>query len=156
MAKKAASASAPRKSKYTPGNYDLVVRRASAGLGLFTNVPIPKGACVIEYTGRMLSSEEEYTSRSKYLFAISARRTIDGSERANVARYINHSCKPNCAPVIRNGRVFIMSKRAIKPGEELCYHYGDEYFENLISKLGCRCAKCQPDLNRRPKLAKAA
>jgi SET domain-containing protein len=132
-------------SKYTPGDFDLVVRRASAGLGLFAESPIPKGACVIEYWGRPLTPEEETTSRSKYLFALSERRTIDGAPRENLARYINHSCRPNCEPIIRNRRVFIFAKRNIRPGEELSYDYGKEYFDSHIKPLGCRCAKCAPE-----------
>lgn len=129
--------------KYEPGDYDLRVSRSQTGLGLFTDSAIPKGKCVIEYWGKTLTREEELTSRSKYLFAINARRTIDGTDRSNIARYINHSCRPNCEPMIKGGRVFIFSKRAIKPGEELNYHYGQEYFDGHLKKLGCRCAKCQ-------------
>jgi hypothetical protein len=149
MAASAKTAAPARRGKFQPGDYDLSVKRSAAGLGLFANQAIPKGACVVEYTGRTLTLQEEYTSRSKYLFALSPRRTIDGSARHNIARYINHSCRPNCEPIIRRGRVFIMSKRAIKPGEELVYHYGKDYYENLIKKIGCRCPKCRPALNAR-------
>ena len=129
--------------KYEPGDYELRVSRSQTGLGLFTDSAIAKGKCVIEYWGKTLTREEELTSRSKYLFAISSRRTIDGTDRSNIARYINHSCRPNCEPMIKGGRVFIFAKRAIKPGEELNYHYGQEYFDGHLKKLGCRCAKCQ-------------
>jgi SET domain-containing protein len=132
--------------KCTPGEYDLAVKRASAGLGLFTEQAIPKGACIIEYRGRKLTAEEEMTSRSKYLFTVGPRKTIDGSERDNDARYINHSCRPNCEPVVQRGRVFIFAKRAIKPGEELVYHYGPDYFDRIIAPKGCRCAKCSPPM----------
>ncbi|MDP2157317.1 MAG: SET domain-containing protein, partial [Nitrospirota bacterium] len=56
----------------------LLVKRSSAGLGLFSGGVIPKGACVIEYVGRELSQEETDTSKSKYLFEISKKKTIDG------------------------------------------------------------------------------
>jgi hypothetical protein len=137
----------PRR-RYEPGGYDLKVKRSTAGMGLFANEAIPKGACVIEYTGRPLEKGEEYTIRSKYLFAISARKTIDGSPRWNIARYINHSCRPNCEPEIYKGRVFIFAKRAIKPGEELAYDYGPEYFNDFIKPHGCRCPKCAPGRQR--------
>ncbi|MDX2234638.1 MAG: SET domain-containing protein [Hyphomonadaceae bacterium] len=140
MSKKTAPA-APRR-RYVPGGFDLKVKRSSAGMGLFTNDPIPKGACVIEYVGRELAPGEEYTARSRYLFEISARKTIDGSPRWNTARYINHSCRPNCEPEIHRGRVFIFAKRAIKPGEELAYNYGPTYFKDFIEPHGCRCPKC--------------
>lgn len=123
--------------------FDVVVRRSAAGLGLFANAPIPKGARIIEYTGRTLAPGEDLKSRSKYLFAISEKKTIDGAPRDNLARYINHSCRPNCEPMISRGRVFIHAKRAIKPGEELAYDYGPDYFTNYIEPHGCRCAKCK-------------
>jgi hypothetical protein len=128
--------------KYAPGDFDLQVKRSSAGFGLFTNSVIPKGACIVEYTGRVLEPGEEFTARSKYLFEVSAKKTIDGSPRWNIARYINHSCRPNSEPEIHKGRVFIFAKRAIKPGEELAYNYGKDYFDNFIKPHGCRCVKC--------------
>lgn len=132
------------KSKFTPGNYNLAVKKASAGRGLFALDTIPKGACVIEYTGRTLKEGEEFTSRSRYLFEVTAKKTIDGWDRRNTARYINHSCRPNCEIEIRKGRVFVMARRAIKPGEELGYDYGKDYFDSFIKPIGCRCLKCQP------------
>jgi SET domain-containing protein len=134
------------RSKYDPGDYDLSVRRSSAGLGLFTNEAIERGKCVAEYFGRVLTGDEEFSSRSKYLFEVSARKTIDGTDRSNLARYINHSCRPNCEAVIHRGRVYIFSRRGIRPGEELTYNYGKEYFDSHIRPKGCRCEKCQPEL----------
>lgn len=90
-----------RKKKFEPGDYRVLVKRSSAGLGLFAGEAIPKGVCIIEYVGRVISKEENQTSRSKYLFEINARKTIDGTARSNTARYINHSCRPNCEPEIR-------------------------------------------------------
>ncbi len=131
-----------RKS-YTPGDFNLLVKRSKTGLGLYTEEEIPKGACVIEYTGRPISAEEEEKSRSRYLFEISARKTIDGAPRWNTARYINHSCRPNCEPNIYKGRVYIHARRRIKPGEELNYDYGKAYFNQYLKEV-CRCPKCEP------------
>jgi hypothetical protein len=135
------------KKQHTPGDFDIAVRRARAGLGLFTNQPIAKGSCVIEYTGVPLTLEEVDRSNSRYLFEIDDDRTIDGAPRWNRARYINHSCRPNCEIEIdlRRGRVFILARRNIKPGEELSYDYGKDYFRQYING-GCRCLKCKPDL----------
>ena len=130
-----------KKGKYVPGDFKLKVFKSYAGLGLKTEEAIPKGACVIEYVGRELSKEETETSKSRYLFEISKRKTIDGTARSNTARYINHSCKPNCEAIIHKGRVFIMAKRGIKPGEELTYDYGKEYVEEFIKP--CRCGQCK-------------
>ena len=130
--------------KYKPGKFDLVVKRASAGLGLFVGkTAIPRGACIIEYTGRPITEEEKYKSRSKYLFDLDNGTTIDGQGRDNKARYINHSCKPNCEPNIHRNRVFIHATRNIKPGEELGYDYGLAYFDAYIGE-NCRCAGCAP------------
>jgi uncharacterized protein len=131
----------PRKS-YIPGDFELVVRRSKTGLGLFADCEIPKGACVIEYTGVQISAEQEEKSRSKYLFEIHARKTIDGAPRWNTARYINHSCRPNCEPNINKGRVFIHSRRRIKPGEELNYDYGKNYYREYLKDI-CACPKCE-------------
>lgn len=128
-------------AKYTPGDYVLVVKKAVAGRGLFTNSAIRKGACVIEYTGRPLDEEEKFTSRSKYLFDLDNGVTIDGAVKTNPARYINHSCDPNCEATIHNGRAWIHAIRPIKPGEELSYDYGETYF-NAYLKDKCRCMKC--------------
>lgn len=131
-----------RKKKYEPGAFSLLVKRSKTGLGLFAGEPIPKGACVIEYVGRVISEEEAYTSRSKYLFEVTKKKTIDGRPKWNKAGYINHSCKPNCDPDIYKGRVFIMALRPITEGEELTYDYGDEYFKEYLKPVGCKCQKC--------------
>lgn len=127
------------KSKYTPGGYDLRVKRSKAGLGLFAGEDIPKGVCVIEYVGPTISKEEEYTSKSKYLFEVGKHKTIDGKPKWNKAGYINHSCRPNCEPEIRTGRVFIFSIKPIKTGDELSYDYGKDYFLDHIAPYGCKC-----------------
>jgi hypothetical protein len=143
----------PRKS-YQPGNFDLVVRRARAGLGLFAAGPIPKGACIIEYTGKLLSKKEYLASNSRYLWDIGPGKTLDGSPRSNRARYINHSCKPNCEPDVHKRRVYIYASRDIKAGEELSYDYGKDYFDEYIGK-NCRCLKCMPEAPAKPARAVA-
>ena len=131
----------PKISKFEPGAFDLVVRRSSAGLGLFTESAIPKGACIIEYVGRVISKEEEDTSKSKYLFQVNKSKTLDGKPKWNKAGYINHSCRPNAESEIHKARVFILATRNIKPGEELTYDYGKEYFDEHIKPFGCKCEK---------------
>jgi SET domain-containing protein len=138
-----------RKS-YIPGDFELIVRRSKTGLGLFAECEIPKGACIIEYTGVELTKEQEEKSRSKYLFEIHSRRTIDGAPRWNTARYINHSCRPNCEPNIHKGRIYIHARRRIKPGEELNYDYGKNYYREFLKDI-CACPKCE---DKRAALAK--
>ena len=133
------------KTKFAIGEYALVVHRSRTGRGLFAGDPIERGACIVEYVGRVLDKAEECSSKSKYLFALSKRKTLDGREKTNIARYINHSCRPNCEIEISQGRIYVMAKRAIEPGEELFYDYDTEYFNAHIRPKGCKCSKCAPD-----------
>jgi SET domain-containing protein len=128
--------------KFVPGKFKLKVKRSTAGLGLFAEEDIPKGKCLIEYVGRVISKEEEYSSKSQYLFEINSKKTIDGTARTNTARYINHSHRPNCEVEIHDKRVFIFSRKGIKAGEELSYDYGIEFFNEHIKPKGCKCVKC--------------
>ncbi|MBX4192531.1 SET domain-containing protein-lysine N-methyltransferase [Candidatus Parcubacteria bacterium] len=138
-----------KQNKFTPGNFDLRVKKARAGFGLFAFDPIPKGACVIEYKGRVLTDDQDEKSNSMYLFLVSKKKTIDGWIPNNKAKYINHSCRPNCEIDIYKERVWVMAKRAIKEGEELSYDYDTEYFDEHIKPKGCKCLKCSPvkDIN---------
>jgi uncharacterized protein len=120
------------------------VKRSRAGLGLFAAAPFAKGELVIEYTGEVISEAEANRRGGKYLFELNDHWTIDGTKRDNLARYINHSCHPNCYPELNEdeSKVFIFAKRKIAPGEELTYHYGTDYFTRVIKPLGCLCKKC--------------
>jgi len=130
-----------RASKYTPGGFRLRVRKSKTGKGLFTEVDIPKGACIIEYVGKPISEEAAARDEGKYYFEIGRNKTIDGNIPANLARYINHSCTPNCEADGPAGKVFILALKRIKAGNELFYDYGEEYFDRHIKPNGCRCAK---------------
>lgn len=129
--------------KYVPGDFILTPKRSSAGIGLFAGQDIPKNSCVIEYVGREVPEAEQYTNNSRYLFGIGSKRMVDGKPKINKAGYINHSCAPNCEPVIHKGRIFIFALKNIKAGDELTYDYGSEYFNDIIiGDGGCKCAKC--------------
>lgn len=130
--------------KFTPGNFALRVGKSRTGKGMFTEEPIKKGACIIEYIGRPVTGEEQYTHRGKYLFETSKTTMIDGAIKENTARFINHSCRPNCEIDIKHKRVFVFAKRNIKAGEELNYDYDTEYFDTYIKPRGCKCLKCSP------------
>ena len=136
-----------------PENRKYVVKRTNAGLGLFAVQPIAKGTRIIEYTGPLIPNEEADKRKGRYFFGVNSRWTIDGSPRSNVARYINHSCKPNAEALISGRRVWIWSRKKIKPGEEIAYDYGNEYFEDIIKPMGCRCEKCgsKPGKPKRPR-----
>lgn len=138
---------AKKSGKYVPGNFNLKVKRSVAGLGLFTLSDIPKGSCIIEYRGNILTKKQEEESNSLYLFDAEGGVTIDGAPRWNTARYINHSCRPNSEIDIHKHHVYVMAKRTIKAGEELNYDYDKDYWEAYIKPKGCRCIKHAPELH---------
>jgi len=118
------------------------VGRSATGLGLFAVEPIEKGAFIIEYKGPKVTNAVADTLTNKYLFELNSRWTINGAGRRNIARYINHSCRPNAESDIVRGKVKIMARRNIKPDEEIAYDYGKDYFDTFLTKAGCKCVKC--------------
>jgi SET domain-containing protein len=119
------------------------IGRARTGLGLFATMPIKRGTWLLEYKGPLLTNEESAKREdrgARYLFEINARWTVDGAPRSNVARYANHSCKPNMEVEIVKKRILIRTIRTIQPGDELTYNYGRDYLENYIPV--CKCGDC--------------
>jgi SET domain-containing protein len=122
------------------------VGRSRTGLGLFATVPIEKGTCIVEYEGRRIAhahAQRLEARGNRYMFEINRRWTIDGSSRRNLARYANHSCRPNARSELVKGRIVLRAVKTITPGEEITYHYGKEYFEMFLRAAGCRCARCR-------------
>jgi len=130
---------------------------AIAGQGAFAIRPIAKGERLIEYTGERIShavadaryDDESMAEHHTFLFAVTDRTVIDATHGGNEARFINHSCDPNCEPEIQRGRVYISALRDIAVGEELQYDYayersGDETAEDE-RRYRCRCgtARCR-------------
>jgi SET domain-containing protein len=136
------------------------VGRSVSGFGLFATGPFAKGEFIAEYWGRRIPNHEADKLNTKYMFELNSRWTIDGANRRNLARYINHSCRPNAEVDIVRGKIIIRAKRAIQPGEEITYNYGRNYFRAFIEPAGCRCIKCAPArharLARRRAKARAA
>lgn len=132
-----------KKLKTPISKFKLRVGKSLSGKGVFAMEEIPKGKRIIEYIGRSVPVEEQGTIAGRYLFWTGRKKMIDGNIKGNLARFINHSCRPNCEADGPSGRVFIYSLRRIKVGEELTYDYGDEYFNDYIKPVGCRCEKCK-------------
>lgn len=129
-----------------------------AGKGAFAVRPISKGERVVEYLGERVShavADSRYDdqaggSHHTFLFAVSRKIVIDATVDGNDARFINHSCDPNCESTIEGGRVFIDAIKPIKTGTELNYDYaytrdGSETEEEETGLYGCRCGtkKCR-------------
>jgi len=135
------------------------VGRSRTGLGLFAIKPIKKGAKIVRYFGPLLDSKKKKDDaiENKYLFELNNRWTIDGSVRKNVARYINHACKPNAESDVkpRKRRVFIRAVKNIEPGEEINYDYGTDYFKAYLKPIGCKCAACEKKRKRKRAEARA-
>ena len=133
------------------------VGRSSTGLGLFATKPIKKGTKIVRYFGPLLDCKKKKDDavENKYLFELNNRWTIDGSVRENIARYINHACKPNAESDVRprKRKVFIRAIKNIEPGEEINYDYGTDYFKAYLKPIGCKCAACEK--KRKKKRAEA-
>jgi uncharacterized protein len=133
------------------------VGRSRTGLGLFATKPIKKGAKIVRYFGPLLDCRKKKHDaiENKYLFELNNRWTIDGSVRKNIARYINHACKPNAESDVsaRKRKVVIRAIKNIEPGEEINYDYGTDYFKAYLKPIGCKCAACEK--KRKKKRAEA-
>jgi SET domain-containing protein len=123
------------------------IARSRTGLGLFALKPYRRREYVVTYRGRKIANEEAdrlEARGSRYMFEVNSRWTIDGSSRHNVARYVNHSCRPNVEAIERKGGIIVyISRRRIKPEEEITVDYGKDYFEAFITKSRCQCPKCR-------------
>jgi uncharacterized protein len=102
-----------------------------AGRGAYAAKDIPKGTEVIEYDGELLDKKEGKARADKqldqgnfYVFSLNRKQDIDGKKGGD-GKYLNHSCKPNCYTInYDDEEIWLITKRAIKKGEELTYSYG--------------------------------
>lgn len=128
------------------------VRRSRLhGRGVFALRRIRKGTRVIEYLGDRVShteADDRYSHKPvednhTFLFIVNRSTVIDGGANGNAARFINHSCDPNCESLIEDRRVFIEAIRTIQPGDELTYDYqiGRDKDDpaNVDEIYACRC-----------------
>jgi SET domain-containing protein len=126
----------------------LVRRRSSvAGWGVFTTSPISKNTRVAEYTGERISHAESARRERRQLkaghiwcFTVNNRSVVDASVGGGIARYINHSCRPNCYARVVDRRIWICAARNLRRGEELTY----DYHTKRAANIRCRCrAGCE-------------
>lgn len=139
------------------------------GRGAFALKRIRKGTRLIEYVGEHISHDEAdrrydedgMKRHHTFLFTLNRKTVIDAAVAGNEARFINHSCDPNCEAVIEDGHIYIESIRTIQPGAELVYDYqydrAPDADETDEAKYPCRCgsANCRGTILAPAKRSKA-
>ena len=119
------------------------VARSRTGLGGFATREIRKKELIDTYRGQKIDTKTADQRDNRYMFEINSRWTIDGSNRRNLARYFNHSCRPNAESDVKGHKVVIVARKKIQPGEEITYDYGKDYFDIFLKPVGCKCDKCR-------------
>jgi SET domain-containing protein len=97
------------------------------GQGLFAAIDIKQGTHILPYMGEKIPKEEgarRLAQGNEYIFELNDRYDIDGKMLTNTARYINHSCDPNCTVENTGRTLWIIAARDLQEGEELSYNYG--------------------------------
>ncbi len=147
-------------------NLPFEIRKSSLqGRGAFATRPIPSGTRLIEYTGQRLTQkqadarypDDDIGRHHTFLFSIDDDVVIDAAVRGNKARFINHSCDPNCDAMVDDSRLWIETIRDVKRGEELAYDYAYELEERhspaVKRRYPCYCgsANCRGTILARKK-----
>jgi len=123
-----------------------IARRRSTlhGWGVVALEPINKNRRIIDYAGELIDHKKSLTRETKYLkrgeiwcFTVSRRWVRDANVGGNIARFINHACKPNCYSDITGQTIWIRAARHIEPGEELTY----DYYTDGDGAIQCRCRR---------------
>jgi SET domain-containing protein len=127
----------------------MIEKRRSTihGWGVFATGTISKNKRVIDYAGEKISNGESLRREHRYMrhghiwcFKLTSRTVVDAGVGGNLARFVNHACRPNCYIHVFNGTIWIRAARRIRKGEEITYHYNTDG-EALIK---CRCRSgCQ-------------
>jgi len=131
----------------------IIKRSKMHGKGLFAKCDIEEGTKVVQYRGKKITksqsdkiAEKQINKASKkislgqvYIFTLNKKHDIDGNYSYNTARLINHSCYPNCETDIVKGKIWIISTKKIKKGEEITYDYGFEFDKDDYEEHICKC-----------------
>jgi SET domain-containing protein len=143
--------------KKTTSPYIVVRKSKIHGTGVFARKSISAGTRIIEYVGDRITkreSDRRYQiawDRAQngngnegivYIFTLNKRHDIDGSVSWNTAKYINHSCDPNCETDIIRGHIWIIATRDIEEGEEISYNYGYDFDSYEDHPCHCGSKNC--------------
>ncbi len=143
-------------ARRTTSPYIVVRRSRIHNRGVFARKPIPAGTRIIEYVGERITKAEaqrraeaalqrhrkDVDKGAVYIFELNKRYDIDGDVPYNTARFINHSCDPNCEVEIVRGRIWITALRDIAEGEELSYNYGYDLEDYEDHPCRCGAPRC--------------
>lgn len=139
-----------------PSDKYIVKKSDTHGTGVFAAKPIRKGTRILEYRGDVIRKDESARRQRRMtrlhkkdgskpavmIFSLTRTFDLDGNVPDNDAKFINHSCEPNCEAVQDGRRVFIHSLRAIKEGEELSFDYGFQWGAHEDHPCKCGAASC--------------
>lgn len=157
----AAEQASPSRDKAARSTPSFIVRDSKIhGKGVFATRKIPADSLIVEYEGERISWKEAVKRENNkaaddfhtFFFSLESGKIIDGGSYGNDARWINHSCEPNCVAREEDGHVFIYALRDLKRGEELNYDYGlileERHTPALKRAYACRCgaATCRHTL----------
>jgi uncharacterized protein len=131
----------------TVAETELLVFKSSPihGMGGFARVDIPAGARVIEYVGEKITKQESLArceQNNEYIFALDDEHDLDGQVSWNPARFLNHSCEPNCEARLEGGCIWVVAIREIRAGEELTFNYGYDLADYAEHPCGCGAPGC--------------
>jgi uncharacterized protein len=126
---------------------DLVIFKSSAihGIGGFARNDVAAGTRVIEYVGEKITKQESLARcerSNEYIFAIDDTHDLDGNVDWNPARFLNHSCDPNCEARFIEGRIWLVAIRDIRAGEEFTFNYSYDLADYREHPCRCGAASC--------------
>jgi SET domain-containing protein len=115
------------------------------GTGVFARSSVSPGVRILEYVGERISKAESLArceENNPYIFTLSDTEDLDGNVEWNPARFINHSCSPNCEAELDAGHIWIVARREINPGEELTFNYGYDLSDYRDYPCNCGSPDC--------------
>jgi hypothetical protein len=126
---------------------EFVIFRSSSiqGTGGFARSDIPAGTRIIEYVGEKITKQESLARcehSNEYIFAIDETHDLDGNVDWNPARFLNHSCEPNCEAQFIDGHIWLVAIREVRAGEELTFNYSYDLEDYREHPCRCGAASC--------------
>jgi uncharacterized protein len=115
------------------------------GTGAFARLEIALGTRLIEYVGQRIDkaqSMQQCQANNEYIFSLNEQEDLDGNVEWNPARFINHSCEPNCDAELVEGRIWIVARRDIRAGEEITFNYGFDLEDYRNYPCNCGAQEC--------------